>query len=246
MLVAQLCLTLWPPKGSLPGSSVHGVLQARILEWVAIPFSRGFSRPREGVRVSHIAGRFFTVWAPREAWLLYWQADSFTAELPRKPALTAQVYFLHAGTAVTVSWVSSSNSHSHWGRWMMPTDSLTLFPLWIGVCVPSPGIWMAPRHLWSIDYGRSADRLPLSWLWKPWLLHTHSWGTQTPHKRFACSARATMGRALRLQRGMGPPPTVPHGASDPAENKPSRIPAPHPGVIPVTPLGSEYCAAEPT
>ena len=121
-----------------------------------------------------------------------------------------------------------------------------LFPLWIGVCVPSPGIWMAPCHLWSIDYGRSADRLPLSWLWKPWLLHTHSWGTQTPHKRFACSARATMGRALRLERGMGPPPTVPHGASDPAENNPSRIPAPHPGVIPVTPRGSEYCAAEPT
>ena len=50
-----------------PGSSVHGILQARILEWVAIPFSRGFSWPRDWTQVSCIAGRFFTVWAIREA-----------------------------------------------------------------------------------------------------------------------------------------------------------------------------------
>ena len=47
----------------LPGSSVHGILQARILEWVAIAFSRGSSQCRDQTRVSHIAGRFFTVWA---------------------------------------------------------------------------------------------------------------------------------------------------------------------------------------
>ena len=47
---------------SLPGSSVHGILQARILEWVAISFSRGFSQPRIHPNwVSHIAGRFFTI-----------------------------------------------------------------------------------------------------------------------------------------------------------------------------------------
>ena len=45
---------------SLPGSSVHGILQAGILEWVAIPFSRGSSRPRDWTQVSCIAGRFFT------------------------------------------------------------------------------------------------------------------------------------------------------------------------------------------
>ena len=46
-LVALLCLTLWDPMDcSTSGSSVHGILQARILEWVAIPFSRGSSRPR--------------------------------------------------------------------------------------------------------------------------------------------------------------------------------------------------------
>ena len=40
--------------------TVHGILQARILEWVALPFSRGSSQPRDRTQVSHIAGRFFT------------------------------------------------------------------------------------------------------------------------------------------------------------------------------------------
>ena len=52
---------------SLPGSSVHGILQARILEWVAIPFSRGSSWPRDWTRVTNTAGRFFTIRATREA-----------------------------------------------------------------------------------------------------------------------------------------------------------------------------------
>ena len=49
------------------GSSVHGILQARILEWVAIPFSRGSSRPRDQTQVSCTASAFFTIWATREA-----------------------------------------------------------------------------------------------------------------------------------------------------------------------------------
>ena len=55
-----------PMDCSLPGSSVHGILQARILEWVAIPFSRGSSWPRDWAKVCHLAGRFFTIWATRE------------------------------------------------------------------------------------------------------------------------------------------------------------------------------------
>ena len=61
-LVAQSCLTLCDPMDySPPVSSVHGISQARILEWVAIPFSRGSCRPRGGTQVSRIAGGFFTV-----------------------------------------------------------------------------------------------------------------------------------------------------------------------------------------
>ena len=66
--VAQSCLTLCNHVNcGLPVSSVHGILQARILEWVAISFSSGSSRPRGWTQVSHIAGRFFTIWATRGA-----------------------------------------------------------------------------------------------------------------------------------------------------------------------------------
>ena len=51
---------------SLPGSSVYGILQARILEWVAIPFSRGSSQLSDQTWVSCVVGRFFAIWATRE------------------------------------------------------------------------------------------------------------------------------------------------------------------------------------
>ena len=59
--VAQSCPTLCNPL------TIHGILQARILEWVAIPFSKGSSQPRDLTQVSLIAGGFFTSWATREA-----------------------------------------------------------------------------------------------------------------------------------------------------------------------------------
>ena len=58
---------------SLLGSSLHGILQARILEWVAISFSRGSSQPRDQTQVSSIAGRFLTIWAIRETiYIIYY------------------------------------------------------------------------------------------------------------------------------------------------------------------------------
>ena len=63
--VAQSCLTLCDPMDcSPPGSSVHGILQARILEWVAVPFSRRSSQPRDRTQVSHIAGGFLILSEP--------------------------------------------------------------------------------------------------------------------------------------------------------------------------------------
>ena len=60
VLVIPSCLTLCDPVDySPPGSPVHGILQPRILEWVAISFSRGSSQPRDQTPVSHIADRFF-------------------------------------------------------------------------------------------------------------------------------------------------------------------------------------------
>ena len=68
VLVTQSCSTLCNVVDcSLPGSSVHGIFQAKILEWVDSSFSRGSSRPRDQTQASRIAGRCFTIWATREA-----------------------------------------------------------------------------------------------------------------------------------------------------------------------------------
>ena len=67
VLVAQSCLTLCDQVSSPPGFSVHGILQARLLERVAISFSRGSSKPRDQTQVSCTASRFFSIWATREA-----------------------------------------------------------------------------------------------------------------------------------------------------------------------------------
>ena len=68
LLLIQTCLTLCSPMdSSVSGSSVHGILQARILEWVIHSLLPGSSPPRDQTQVSCIAGRFFTIWAAREA-----------------------------------------------------------------------------------------------------------------------------------------------------------------------------------
>ena len=61
--VAQSCPTLSDPTDcSLPGSSVHRIFQAIVLEWIAISFSRGSSQPRDWTRISRIVDRRFTIW----------------------------------------------------------------------------------------------------------------------------------------------------------------------------------------
>ena len=72
VLAAQSCPTLYNPMDcSPPGSSAHGILQVRILEWVAIPFSKVSSQPRNRIWVSWVADRFFTIKATREAEFSY-------------------------------------------------------------------------------------------------------------------------------------------------------------------------------
>ena len=79
---------------SLSGSSVYGILQARILEWVAILFSRGSSRPRDRTQLSYTTDIFFTVWATREAHsypylcFVYWMVSLLKME----PCLILSTY----------------------------------------------------------------------------------------------------------------------------------------------------------
>ena len=96
----------------LPGSPVHGILQARILEWVAISFSRGSSQPRDQTQVSCIASRFFTIWATREYLFLLtlW---------PHQPMVTCP--------SPVLSSVSSDNTES-------PTNSFRNQGLFFFVC----------------------------------------------------------------------------------------------------------------
>ena len=95
VLVTWLCPTLWDPMDfSPPGSTVNGIFQARILEWEAIPFSRGFSQLRDWIQVSCIAGRFFTIWATREALCCTLNSQSRVRQslLSRSCSLTGEIW----------------------------------------------------------------------------------------------------------------------------------------------------------
>ena len=80
-LITQSCLLLCNPMDcSLPGSSIHGIFQTRILEWVAISFSRGSSWPRDQTQVFRTVGRRFTLWATREVLRLSLMGSKITAD----------------------------------------------------------------------------------------------------------------------------------------------------------------------
>ena len=127
--VAQSCLTRWDPVDcSPPGSSVHGILQARILEWVVISFSRGSSWPRDRTQVSRIVGRFFNVLATRES--------------PLQPGHKP----LHTTKAKGPMWASSPLRQS---LAQVDRDALCAHPL-SGVLTHQPSLQTHQVHMWSL------------------------------------------------------------------------------------------------
>ena len=109
-LVAESSPTLFDPMDcSLPGSSVHGILQARILQWVAIPSSRGSSQPRDQTQVSCIAGRFFTIWATKFAPRL----SSTNFHLPERPLLLSALWITIFRKHVLNSTRQKMEKHAH-------------------------------------------------------------------------------------------------------------------------------------
>ena len=85
VLVAQLCPTLCDPADCSPSvSCVHGILQARIVEWIAIPFSRGSSQPRDRTLVSCIAGKLFTIWAMGKTYHYWEEVKCFTRKIQKQ------------------------------------------------------------------------------------------------------------------------------------------------------------------
>ena len=102
--VTQLCLTLCDPMDcSLPSSSIHGIFQARILEWIAISFSRGSSQSRDRTRVSCIAGRLLTLWATRE---MKWVNSS---ALPHSGTIVKHILY---GSSQGLQWALVLAAHS--------------------------------------------------------------------------------------------------------------------------------------
>ena len=121
-------------NSSPPGSSVHGILQARILEWVTIRFSRGSSRLRDQTQVSRIAGGFFTVWAARGASYVPWS--------PPKKSRNIWILFEHP---------SHQNFSPHWD------ETCVSFHIdWNGAPLP-PTKNISTQNLWNL--GMSEKRV---------------------------------------------------------------------------------------
>ena len=119
-LLISLCKLLFI---SLPGSSVHGIFQTWILEWVAISFSRGSSQPRDYTGISHVTGRFFTILATREALLF---SSYFCLDCAKCAASSSCVYvsrsvssiYIFSGMSLTWPSLKSDQTleHSHLAR----------------------------------------------------------------------------------------------------------------------------------
>ena len=152
MKVAQSCLTLCDSMDN----TVCGLLQDRILKWVAVPFSRGSSQPRDRTQVSHITGGFFTSWATREA-QEYWSAWPIPspADLPHpgiqlgllhcrwilegELKLTLQVFVL--GPRLKRQWFSQRKSFT-WQWCKHKNRNLTTeYILWAYVSCPLTFHW---------------------------------------------------------------------------------------------------------
>jgi len=160
VLVTRSCPTLCNPiYCSLPGSSAHGILQARILEWVAIPFSRGSSRTRDRTQISCFGGRVFTIWAAAAAAMSLQSCPTLCDPRDGSPPGSPVPGILQARTLECVA-ISFSNA---W-KWKVKVKSLSRVGLfstpwtaayqappsigfskqeyWSGVPLPSPNIWL--------------------------------------------------------------------------------------------------------
>ena len=138
---------------SLPGSAIHGIFQARILEWAAIFFSRGYSQPRDRTRVSYIADRRFTVWATREAnsgsMQLLLQKGRFRGELKSKILIYLAPFILWA--------------IGHFPKTpLAPNTDISVFPRWLS---GKESTWKCRRH-WRCRFDPWIGKIPWRKKWQ--------------------------------------------------------------------------------
>ena len=126
--VPQSCPTFWDPVNcSLPSSSVHGILQARKLERVAISFSRGCSQPRDQIQVSCIAVSLFTDWATREA-LMVISLSKLRQIVKEREAWHAEVHGVTKNQTRLSDWTTTATT---WIYFKFFEEPPYCFPQWL-------------------------------------------------------------------------------------------------------------------
>ena len=132
---------------SVSGSSIHGILQARILEWTALSFSRGSSWPRDWTPVSRIVGRCFTIWATRltvKRLTLLFSGNHkalFDLMIILQVDITAMAncVVIPSSECVSCSVMSDSLWPHGLGLWKSPWMGFSRQEYWSGLPFPSPG-----------------------------------------------------------------------------------------------------------
>ena len=141
---------------SAPVSSVHGFLQAEILEWVAFPFSRGSSQLRDQAQVSCTAGGFFTIWATREALL-----DETSPQRKCIPSLSQ--YILQ----IVQQFINFLNDQKLWASFFPQEASFLEWYAFLGVCCSFCLGWTALDFLPRTFYESVSIHVrdAVKWLW---------------------------------------------------------------------------------
>ena len=144
---------------SPPGSSVHRILQARVLEWVAISFSRGSFQPRNQTWVSCIAGRFLTDWAMRE----YHEFLGTCKWNPQRHIITMSGWNRKVGVTTngeTRSFILTARNV----RWDAPLEKRVAVPIKVNMPLPCCCCWVASVASYSVrPHRRQPTRLPRPW-----------------------------------------------------------------------------------
>ena len=143
--VAQSHPTLCDPKDCSPqGSSIHGIFQAKVLELVAISFSRGSSWPRNQTQVSHIAGRFFTIWATGEApWRLKRYVNQVQDVILNKYSFFYIFIFIYLFLYIYLTVLGLSRSF-----WTLSCGVWDLVP-WSGIELGPPALGIQSVSHWT-------------------------------------------------------------------------------------------------
>ena len=154
VLVAQPCPTLcYPIDSSPPGSSVHGIPQARILEGIAIPFSRGSSQPRNQTWVSCIAGRFCTIWATRKTQkILEWVAmlSSWGSSRARDWTCVSYIYLHWQAGSLPLAPPGKPQSCMKWkSKCHLLSRVQLLATPWTVTCQASQSLGFSRQEYWS-------------------------------------------------------------------------------------------------